>query len=194
MGKTKDIIKKAEEQVGTYAELVNYDDVNDMLTRTDIELKAVSKKTLQNIGKWALNGADESEIANNLEINVQQFRTLCKICPMIVSIMNHSRQLANVVIAGSLFDTAIGGRKVHKLVLVKVTDYNEQGYKCGEHYEEKEIWEELPPNPMLLKFLAEKKLDEKLGEKVEKDDKQYDKIVENMSAEQIKAVTDELMK
>ena len=53
-----------------------------------------------------------------------------------------------------------------------------------------EIEEETQPNPMLLKFLAENKLSEKFGGKVVDNSKEFRDVIENMTDEQIKIITE----
>ena len=74
---------------------------------------------------------------------------------------------------------------IKKQQLVRIHEYDENGKVCGEHYETVWVQEELPPDPSLLKFLAEKKLNEKLGENANKDKKDYKDIIDNLSAEDL---------
>lgn len=161
--------------------------INKMLSNSnDLQDFQISKSTLSNISGWALNGASDKEIRQKLDLNKHQWAILLTICPSLILIMEHSRAMADLVIAGSLFQTAIGGKKIKKQIPVKVKDYgyNEKTGKSwvvGEHTAIQEIEEELPPNPYLLKFLAEHKLSEQFGgEKGEKSDR-IREIVENMS-------------
>lgn len=146
----------------------------------------VSKQTLVNVSKWALNGSSDDEIRQNLELSPKQWQTLVAICPTLLLIMGHSRALADVVIAGTLFETAVGGKKIRKQIPVRVRDYNENGKIIGEHYETYEYEEELPPNALLLKFLAENKLSEKFGKVKVDNDKEYKNIIDNMTEEERK--------
>lgn len=146
----------------------------------------VSKQTLVNISKWALNGNSDEEIRSNLELSPKQWQTLVSICPILLLIMGHSRALADIVVAGTLFETAVGGKKIKKQMPVKVKEYNECGRVIGEHYETYEYEEELPPNALLLKFLAENKLSEKFGKVKLDNDKQYKEIIDNMTEEERK--------
>ena len=105
------------------------------------------------------------------------------ISQFMIVIMQHSRAMADMVVAGSLFQTAIGGKKIKKQVPVRVREYDGTGKVCAEHYEKMEIEEELPPNPILLKFLAENKLSEQFGDhKTDKNDKLRE-LVEGLSPE-----------
>ena len=61
----------------------------------------------------------------------------------------------------------------------------EDGRVVGEETELIWVEEELPPNPLLLKFIAEKKLNEKLGENANADKKDLKGIVDNLSAEDL---------
>lgn len=146
-----------------YDGLINVQQTNKILEISKCDFK-LSAKTLKNISHWALNGDSDKEIASNLEISEKDFQLLCAVCPALVMAMQESRQLAEIMLTGSLFQTAIGGQKIRKQQAVKMNDFDEDGNRIGEHIEIVEVEEELPPNPMLLKFLAEKKLNENFGE------------------------------
>lgn len=158
--------------------------VNDLIKKSDSMGEfEVSKSTLANIAGWALNGASDTEIRKNLDLNKHQWAILCTVCPTLIVIMQHSRAMADMVVAGSLFQTAIGGKKIKKQVPVRVREYDETGKVCAEHYEKMEVEEELPPNPLLLKFLAENKLSEQFGDhKTDRNDKMRE-LVEGLSPE-----------
>ena len=72
---------------------------------------------------------------------------------------------------------------------MKVHDY-ENGKVVGEHYEMIEVEEETQPNPMLLKFLAEKKLTEKFGEEKSEESGKFRGVVDNLSDEQAQEIID----
>lgn len=190
MGK-KDITNEIVEK---YDKLINYDIVNKALMLEGGFDINVAKKTLVNISKWALNGASDKDIRDNLELNAKQFDILCSVCPALVYVIQNSREMADIVIAGSLFQTAIGGQKVRKQQAIKINDLNEDGIKVGEHIEIVWVEEELPPNPNLLKFLAEHKLSEKFGNKQTDKDEEIKKVVGSFDATDMKAVEDYLIK
>ena len=156
--------------------------VNKLLANTD-EMKdfAISKSTLSNISSWALNGESDQEIRQHLDLTKHQFAILCTVCPSLILIMENSRAMADLVIAGSLVQTAIGGKHVKKQQLIKVGEY-EDGKKVRERVEKHWVEEELPPNPILLKFLAENKLSEKFGEAKGVDDKKMKEFADSLSA------------
>ena len=157
--------------------------VNKMLSNSeDLQNFAISKSTLANIAGWALNGASDAEIRKNLDLNKHQFAILCTVCPTLVMIMDRSRAMADLVIAGSLFQTAVGGKIIKKQQLIRVKQYDEKGLVCGEKVEKHWVEEELPPNPMLLKFLAENKLSEQFGEAKQFDNSKIRDLVEGLSA------------
>lgn len=194
MGKTK-AQEVAEKTLYKYADLIDYDNVNKALKLADKDVGEVSKQTLKNIGKWALNGQDENEIAQNLEMTTKQFKTFMQLCPSVAYILAQGKEMANVIVAGSLLQTAIGGQIVRKQQLVKINDFDENGMKIGEHYERMWVEEELPPNPNLLKFIAEHKLNDKFGEEKSDDDgKKFKKTLENMSPEELANVERALLK
>lgn len=189
--------QKQRERVETvyskYKDGLDFDIINKTIDLSgNRDLPQISKTTLQNISNWALNGASNREIAQNLEISEKQFKTLCALCPTIMYLMSDSRELADIVIAGSLFQRAVGGQKIHKIVPVKIGDYNADGKKIAEHIEMVEQEEELPPDPMLLKFLATHKLSEKFGADKDNIDEQVAGTIDKMSEEQLELVERQL--
>lgn len=178
MSKNKD---KTTEQLIKQADI---DYINKLLSKTDdMGDFAMSQSTLSNIAGWALNGASDQEIRKNLDLNKHQWAILCTVCPTMIMIMQHSRAMADMVVAGSLFQTAIGGKRIKKQQPVRVREYDEKGLVCGEHYEVIEIEEELPPNPVLLKFLAENKLSEQFGDKKTNRNEKLRELVDSLSPE-----------
>lgn len=178
MSKNKD---KTTEQLIKQADI---DYINKLLSKTDdMGDFAMSQSTLSNIAGWALNGASDQEIRKNLDLNKHQWAILCTVCPTMIMVMQHSRAMADMVVAGSLFQTAIGGKRIKKQQPVRVREYDEKGLVCGEHYEVIEIEEELPPNPVLLKFLAENKLSEQFGDKKTNRNEKLRELVDSLSPE-----------
>ena len=176
--------KNALDPIKELANSVDMKLVNDCLAQTDLKDFEMTKQTILNISEWCLNGNSEREIAKKLSLNTHQWNILCSVCPTLLIVMDRSKQLAEVVLAGSLYQRAVGGKIVRKQQLVKVGDY-ENGVKIGEHVETHWVEEELPPEPSLLKYLAEKKLNEKLGENANKDTSSHREIIDNMSEEDI---------
>ena len=158
--------------------------VNDLLSNTELKDFEMNKSTITNIAEWCLNGASDNEIRQKLSLNKHQWAILTTVCPTLLIIMKDSRALADVVIAGSLFQTAIGGKRIKKQQPMRVKEYDEKGLVCGEHYEIVEYEEELPPNPLLLKYLAEHKLNEKLGDNPQMNESDYKKMVESLTPEE----------
>ena len=178
-----EIVHQLNEISGSF----DLDSVNIALKSQGIDKLQISKKTLVNIGKWILDGKSEMEIRNNLELTAQEWAYLLKNCPALVIVMQQSTAYADIIVGGTLLQTAIGGKIVRKKVPMKVKDYAD-GKIIGEHYEYVEIEEETQPNPMLLKFLAENKLSEKFGGKTPDNSKEYHDVIENMTPEQIKII------
>ena len=176
--------KNALDPIKELANSVDMKLVNDCLAQTDLKDFEMTKQTILNISEWCLNGNSEREIAKKLSLNTHQWNVLCSVCPTLLIVMDRSKQLAEVVLAGSLYQRAVGGKIVRKQQLVKVGDY-QNGVKIGEHIETHWVEEELPPEPSLLKYLAEKKLNEKLGENANKDTSSHREIIDNMSEEDI---------
>ena len=176
--------KKKDTTTEQLIKQADIDYINKMLSKTDdMGDFAMSQSTLSNIAGWALNGASDQEIRKNLDLNKHQWAILCTVCPTMIMIMQHSRAMADMVVAGSLFQTAIGGKRIKKQQPVRVREYDEKGLVCGEHYEVIEIEEELPPNPVLLKFLAENKLSEQFGDKKTNRNEKLRELVDSLSPE-----------
>ena len=185
--KEKDIEQQANDIVESYVNMFDLTTINNQIANTfgnkDHELK---KKTLKNVAKWALNGASSREIANNLELTESNFKILCSVAPVLILIMKDSMEMADEIIAGSLFQTAIGGMTIKEQQLIKVKDYNEDGYVIGEHVETHVVEKQLPPNPLLLKYMSEHKLSEKFGDETDKRDSEIRAMVESMSDEELR--------
>lgn len=160
---------------------VDIDFVNQLMNNSQ-EMKdfAISKSTLANISSWALNGESDKDIREHLDLTEHQFAILCTVCPTLLLIMERSRAMADLIVAGSLFQTAIGGKRIKKQQAVKVGDYVD-GVKIGEHVEKVWLEEELPPRPELLKFLAENKLSEQFGERKGVDDSKIRELADSFS-------------
>ena len=180
MAQKKDILKPINE----LAKNVDINLVNQLLSQTELKDFEMNKSTITNIAEWCLNGESDNEIRQRLALNKNQWSILVTVCPTLLIIMKDSRAMADVVIAGSLFQTAIGGKRIKKQVPVRIKEYDERGRVCGEHYDIMEIQEELPPNPLLLKFLAEHKMSEKLGDVQIKSEDAYRKMVDSLSPEE----------
>lgn len=171
------------------AKSVDLKTVNQLLAQTELHDFEMNKSTINNIAEWCLNGDSDNEIRQKLSLTKNQWAILVTICPTLLLVMKDSRALADVVIAGSLFQTAIGGKRIKKQVPVRVKEYEcnpdtGKSWVSGEHTEVIEIEEELPPNPLLLKFLAEHKMSEKLGDVKVDGDSEYKKIVDSLSPEE----------
>ncbi len=166
------------------AKNVDIKTVNQLLSQTELKDFEMNKSTITNIAEWALNGNSDNEIRQKLSLNKNQWAILVTICPTLLLVMKESRALADVVVAGSLFQTAIGGKIITKQQPVKIKLYDADGKVYGEKVEIVETKEELPPNPLLLKFLAEHKLSEKLGDNPVNRESEYKKMVESLTSEE----------
>lgn len=176
---------KVNEQIKELAQNVDIKTVNTLLASTELKDFEMNKSTIFNIAEWCLNGESDTEIRKRLALNKHQWAILTTVCPTLLIIMRDSRALADVVIAGSLFQTAIGGKVITKQQPVKVKKYDADGKCLGEEIKIVEIKEELPPNPLLLKFLAEHKLSEKFGDNIENKDSEYKKLVDSLSPQEL---------
>ena len=191
--KKPNIKNEINKELSTIADTVDLDAVNQQLDSAGITKLDISKRTLMNIGKWVLDGKSEMEIKQNLELSESEWRYLLNTCPAIVVVMQHSMAYAELVVGGTLFQTAIGGKKIKRKIPLKVHDYdiiNGKSVVIGEHYEMVEVEEESQPNPYLLKYLAENKLSEKFGSKKTDTSKEHDKIIDAMTEEEIKAINE----
>lgn len=172
--------------VNKYKDIVDIDFVNQIIEQSeDMKDFEMNKATISNISEWALNGKSDEEIRKNLALSPKQWSTLLSICPVLILVMKDSRALADMVVAGSLFQSAIGGKRIRKQIAKSVKEYDDKGKVIGEHLDTIEVWEELPPNPYLLKFLAEHKLSEKFGSKPIDNRQDYAKILDEMTPEQL---------
>jgi hypothetical protein len=185
----KNIKNEIVKELNQISDSFDLEDVNMALKSKGIDKIEISKNTLKNIGKWILDGKSELEIRNNLELTSVEWAFLLKNCPALVIVMQKSTAYADIIVGGTLLQTAIGGKVIKKKVPMKVRDYAD-GKVIGEHYEYVEVEEETQPNPMLLKFLAENKLSEKFGGKQVDNSKEYKNTIENMSDETLKAIED----
>ena len=176
---------KALDPIKELAKSVDTKLVNELLEQTDLNDFEMTKATIENIAEWCLNGNSDTEIRQKLSLNKHQWGVLVACCPTLLVVMQQSRSLAEVVLAGSLYQRAIGGKVIKKQQLVRIHEYDENGKVCGEHYETMWVQEELPPEPSLLKFLAEKKLNEKLGENANKTTDSYKNVVNNLTDEDL---------
>ena len=185
MAKTR---KEIKEELNKITDTVDLKITNQVIEMSGVfENFELTKKTLNNIAKWALDGKSQFEIAQNLELSKKEWAYLCKICPAILWAMQHSQAYADVVVAGSLYQTAIGGHTIKKKVPIKIKEY-EDGRVVGEHVEIVEYDEVQPPQPLLLKYLAENKLSENFGKVKTDNSKEHREVVDVMSDEEIKII------
>lgn len=182
---TKTEIKK---EIKSISDTIDIESLNKLID-IDGQLGGfeITRKTLTNIGEWALDGKSQFEIARNLELTPTEFQYLIKMCPAILLVMEHSQAYADIVVAGTLFQTAVGGKIVKKKVPMKVKEYD-NGKVIGEHYEMIEVEEITEPNPMLLKYLAEHKLSEKFGDNVKDNSKEHREIIDQLTDEERKII------
>ena len=180
--------KELKQELKKITDTVNIELTNKVLNLSE-EIKdfQLTEKTLNNIAKWALDGKSQFEIAQNLELSKKEWAYLCNVCPSILLVMQHSQAYADIVIAGSLYQTAIGGHTIHKKVPIKIKDYD-NGRVIGEHIEYAE-WDEIQPsNPYLLKYLAENKLSENFGKVKTDNSKEHREVIDAMTEEELKTI------
>ena len=180
--------KELKQELKKITDTVNIEITNKVLNMSE-EIKdfQLTEKTLNNIAKWALDGKSQFEIAQNLELSKKEWDYLLKVCPSILLVMQHSQAYADIVIAGSLYQTAIGGHTIHRKQPIKIKEY-EDGKVVGEHIEYAE-WDEVQPsNPYLLKYLAENKLSENFGKVKTDNSKEHREIIDAMTEEELKTI------
>lgn len=190
MARTRKELKKELEKI---TDTVDIDFTNEIISMSGEEYQKlrITKNTLQNIAKWALDGKSQLEIAHNLELSKQEWNYLCKVCPAILFVMQRSQAYADIVVAGTLYQTAIGGHKIHKTMPMKIKKYD-RGRVVSEEVQIVEYDEVQAPNPDLLKFLATHKLSETFGKTQIDNTKEHREVVESMSEEEIKAIQSKL--
>lgn len=181
--------KKLKEDLNKITDTVDLDITNKVIDLSgEIENFHLTKKTLNNIAKWALDGKSQFEIQQNLELSDKEWKYLIKVCPAIILVMQHSQAYADLVVAGTLYQTAIGGHTIHKKMPIKIKEYNDFGKCVGEHVEMVEYDEVQAPNPYLLKYLAENKLSENFGKTKIDNSKEHREVVDIMSEEELKII------
>lgn len=185
MARTKSDLKK---ELNKITDTVNIDLVNQVIQMGgELENFKLDKRVLTNIAKWALDGKSQFEIAQNLELSKKEWCYLCKVCPSILLVMQHSKAYADLVVAGTLYQTAIGGHTIHRKQPIKIKEYDD-GRVIGEHIEYAE-WDEVQPsNPFLLKYLAENKLSENFGKVKSDNSKEHREVVDIMTEEELNLI------
>ena len=185
MARTKSDLKK---ELNKITDTVNIDLVNQVIQMGgELENFKLDKRVLTNIAKWALDGKSQFEIAQNLELSKNEWSYLCKVCPSILLVMQHSKAYADLVVAGTLYQTAIGGHTIHRKQPIKIKEYDD-GRVVGEHIEYAE-WDEVQPsNPFLLKYLAENKLSENFGKVKADNSKEHREVVDIMTEEELSLI------
>ena len=181
--------KDVKQELDKIVDTVDIDFTNQLIDMSGEEYSKlkITKKTLTNIAKWALDGKSQFEIQRNLELSKQEFAYLCKVCPAILFVMQRSQAYADIVVAGTLYQTAIGGHTIKKKQPIKIKEYD-NGRVVGEHVEIIEFDETQPPNPDLLKFLATHKLSETFGKVQVDNSKEHREVVDAMTEEELKVL------
>lgn len=186
----KNKIKKQLEQI---TDTIDMQDINDKLKEEGIETLNVTRKTLLNIGKWFLDGKSQFEVQQNLELSYAEWQYLLKVCPQVVTIMQHSTVYADMIVGASLLQTAIGGKIIKKKVPVKMHKYqviDGKSIVVGEYIETIEVEEETQPNANLLKYLAEHKLSEQFGDNKRDLTQEHRQVIDALTEEELKAINE----
>ena len=176
--KKNEQLSQIENDIKVISDSIDYDFTNQLIDKSSL-MKGfeLSKKTITNIGRWALDGKSELDIRNNLELSKKEWEYLCSVCPSIVYVMKRSYSFADLIVAGTLYQVGVGGYTIKKKMPMKIKEY-ENGRVVSEHIEIVEYDEMQPPNPNVLKYLAEHKLSEKFGEKQVDNSKEHREIIE----------------
>ena len=178
MAKKNEQLSQIEKEIKDISDTIDYDFTNQLIDKSSLMNGfELSKKTITNIGRWALDGKSELDIRNNLELSKKEWDYLCSVCPSIVFVMKRSYTFADLIVAGTLYQVGVGGYTIKKKMPMKIKEY-EDGKVISEHIEIVEYDEEQPPNPNILKYLAEHKLSEKFGEKQVDNSKEHREIIE----------------
>ena len=176
--KKNEQLAQIEKEIKDISDTIDYDFTNQLIDKSSLMNGfELSKKTITNIGRWALDGKSELDIRNNLELSKKEWDYLCSVCPSIVFVMKRSYTFADLIVAGTLYQVGVGGYTIKKKMPMKIKEY-EDGRVVSEHIEIVEYDEEQPPNPNILKYLAEHKLSEKFGEKQVDNSKEHREIIE----------------
>lgn len=186
MARTK---RELKQELNKIVDTVDIDFTNQLIDMSGDEYTKLklTKKTLLNIARWALDGKSQFEIQQNLELSKNEWAYLVKVCPTILVVMQHSQAYADIVVAGTLYQTAIGGHTIKKKVPIKIKEYD-NGRVIGEHVEIVEYDEIQEPKPELLKFLATHKLSETFGEVKVDNSKEHREVVDAMTEEDLKVI------
>ena len=179
--------KELKQELNKITDTVDIDMTNQMLELGGLEKFSITKATLNNIAKWALDGKSQFEIRQNLELSKTEWEYLIKVCPVILLVMQHSQAYAEIVLAGTLYQTAIGGHTIKKKMPIKIKEYD-NGKVVSEHVEIVEYDEIQAPNPNLLKYLAEHKLSENFGESKNDSSAEHRKVVDSMDDDTLKII------
>lgn len=180
--------KELQKELNKITDTIDIDFTNAILQQGNVlENFNITKKTLQNIATWSLDGKSEFEIRQNLELTKEEWAYLIKVCPTILQVMQHSKAYAEIVLIGSIYQTAIGGHKIKKKMPMKIKDY-ENGRCVGEHVEIIEYEETQPSNPYLLKWLAENKMGENFGKTKVDNSQEHREIVDNLDTETLNVI------
>lgn len=182
----KEVKKKVMASVQKIADTIDLKTLNLQLEGV-VDDFALTDKTLRNIAEWALDGKTQNEIRNNLELSKYEWEYLKKVCPSILVVMQHSYAYADIVVAGTLFQTAIGGQEYEEEMPIKKRVY-EDGRCVGEEIEIIKVKKKTMANPYLLKYLAENKLSENFGDSSKSSGKEHKDFIDTMTEEERRAI------
>ena len=77
--------KQVIEQAKKIASKVNIKTTNEILTKLGDEDFKISKRVLENIAEWCLNGDTDDEIRKKIDLSKSQWGILLAVCPTVIA-------------------------------------------------------------------------------------------------------------
>lgn len=144
----------------------------------------ITRKTLENVVKWSLNGSSQKEIASNLELSEKEFSTLLRVSPALMWALSKGEELAQIYLSATAYELAIGGKKIKREVLGTVREYDENGRIQKTYQVPVETSYELPPDTSMMKFLLTSHIKNRYGDlKKALEEEEMRKVVDSLDAE-----------
>ena len=145
----------------------------------------MSKKTIENVVRWALKGTSTREIAENLELTQQEFNVLLSTSPALLWALQKGESMAQAYLSATAYELAIGGRKMKKEVLSTVRERDENGRVVKEYQVPVEVSYELPPDSAMMKFLLQNHIPNRYGDiKEKKEEEEMRRVIDNLTDEE----------
>jgi hypothetical protein len=142
------------------------------------------KGTIRNIFNWSSEGKSEKEISQYLNMDLRDFKSLCKQYPIFLGAMSKGKAMAKMMVSASMYELAIGGKKIKKLVPVTTCEYNENGKMISKTTTYANVETELPPDFNAQKYILSRKDPKNWGDDVViEEEKIYKKQIEPLTSE-----------